>query len=301
MNKLFDKVLKISVMLAAVLSVCMMASSNSYATTYETSPYIILESYSVEGDMIVPGEQFKLIMTIKNVDDKSIAHEVVVSLTASTGILPNYQEVPQVYVGDLKPGETKTIEYGCTALDSCAPPSALFNVSITSDARNNSVTISVPVKKNTDVFTVFSANVTSEAYAGDAIVSEIRFKADEQEAFSDVSVEIYVDDQLYDINKIGSMLTGAIKTQNSTIYLYDIGEHEVEYIIKCTDSKGGVKSVEAYKGKVNVLEKKADVATNLNNNDSIVYTNSDIGIMVGCLLGAVILLGGIVFVAKRNR
>ena len=85
------------------------------AINLESSPYIMLESYEVSNEKIVPGEDFTLTLTLKNYSVSATAKNVLVDISNPAGIAPVYGTVSQTWVEEMGPGETATVSFDYTS------------------------------------------------------------------------------------------------------------------------------------------------------------------------------------------
>ena len=81
------------------------------AINLENSPYIMVESYELSDEKIVPGEDFTLSLTLKNYSVSVTARDVLVNVENPGGIAPVYGTVSQTWVDEMGPGETATVSF----------------------------------------------------------------------------------------------------------------------------------------------------------------------------------------------
>ncbi len=106
-------------------------------------PKLIIESYQVVGEQLIPGEDFTLKLTIKNTNPYVDAHNVMISYSSSNLIVyPVYGESNQSFLEKITAGETEVIELHMTVLENANTNVASVSIQMdySSDDFSNSIT-----------------------------------------------------------------------------------------------------------------------------------------------------------------
>lgn len=298
---------KLKIIIAVVGSILVFFSTllgygsiESFALDIANETSVILSSYEVSEDIIVPGEEFSLKLVLNNPSERAMARSVLVNVTTDQGVTSVYPSVTQVYVGDMGPGDSKEVDFSFVANNAYPYTSASFYVSIETSSRSNYVVVSAPVEINTDLFSIVSTSVPEEAVSGMPIASSISFRSLSNDSLSNVAMNVYVDDTKVVMGIIGNLFAGASKTQNASFFINEPGKHTVNYEMECTDADGSVHVVGVYSGTITVIEANdVDFSAVQDQVVQKVYSKRDKLIMVGGLGGCVFLVAGIVLIIKK--
>lgn len=280
--KIFRKFSSCIVVLLFVVLVACIKKTDVYAEG--GAPYVIVSSYEVTNGEIVPGEEFDISVTVKNVDSLYTASNVVVSLDTMSGINAIYPSVPQVFVGDIEPQKEKKAVFSYKVDSQYQMDTASFYAIILSDLTENSVVLSAPVKLDDSAFTVLSKNVPIEAEIGDKISTSFYFRVRGEASLNNVLMRVLVDENEMVVSSIGNVKQGAAKTQNLVFSIGEMGEHSLIVEIEGVNQNGTVQITEAYNGKINIKESSGEDNISTDNTVVNMRAKRDYLIMGGAAL-----------------
>ena len=274
----------------------------SYATELKDDSYIIVDSYEISGGEIIPGQSFEFSITLKNMSSTYEAQNVTVDIRASEGITLAYPSISQYYVGTMGPGNSQTISFKFDASESVNYGRAYFEIALSSNTRNNSVSLTVPVRKDNSMFSVLSVSVPETAISGDNITTKLYFKSVREHTLSNVVLTLYVDGEAVAESAIGNMSAGASKTRSVSFSIFDEGSYDVLLEISGMGADGEIQSLVAYSGTIEI------VASSDNDNNDTEEINTDRlfsrrekAILGGSGFIILISIVGIVLIARKYR
>ena len=119
------------------------------AINLENSPYIMVESYELSDEKIVPGEDFTLSLTLKNYSVSVTARDVLVNVENPGGIAPVYGTVSQTWVDEMGPGETATVSFDYTSSVEITGDYLDFSITMIGGSTANYITLRAPVGSDT--------------------------------------------------------------------------------------------------------------------------------------------------------
>ena len=224
-----------------------------------SDPVIVVDKYMLTEEKVVPGKEFTLTLTLKNVGRGEPAKDIIVDIANPGGISPVYGTVSQVYVDEIPVGETRDISVEYLANAAVASIYLDFNVTILADdAAPNYVTVRVPV--GTDVpFDILSDKFPESVLAGENATSVVSFVVLGDENLKDVSHVVLVDGVVYSSNTIGSLSPGANRTQNTTVAFSIPGEYNVDIVLTYMDKAEQEQRFVVSSQKITVQEQENNV------------------------------------------
>ena len=269
--------------------------------TIEYEPFVVVSSYKVSDDIIIPGKQFVLTIEVENTDKKVATRGMLMTINFPDGISTAYGSSNQIYIDSLKAGEKREIEVQMFASQYYNRSTVPFGITFISEIRTNSATVYASVQLDRSLFKVVSQSIPEEAGAGDKIAASLSFKSLLEEKLSNVVLYVYVDSDSKPVASanIGNITAGASKTQNMTFFINEKGRHTLKFELSYSNSEGIFSTAELYSGKISIGEQSED--SNLPESDIQETSISDRDKMIigGCL-GLSLLLGvGIVIIAKK--
>ena len=264
-------------------------------------PIVIVSSYKVSNDIVVPGEKFDLTLELENKDKYDASTGLLVNINFPDGITTVYPSLTQVYIDSLKPGEKRKVTFNLNASQYYQRPTIVFGVTISSETRSNYVNVFLPVELNTSPFKILSKTVPEEIEAGEKIAVSLSFKSLLDEKLSNVILSVYVDDEKKPVTtaSIGNLFAGASKTQDVTFFIYEVGKHKVRYELSYTMSEGDTSTDDIFSGDIQILEAPLENASQTSEVIDEGMTNQDKMIIIGCLGMSLLLAIGIVLIVKK--
>lgn len=298
------KLRSIAINLLGAFIVCLAVMGINKTTVIaagDSGPYIIVSSYEVSAGSIIPGEDFELSITIQNVDSLDVAKNVIVSITTLDGINTIYPSVPQIYVGDIAPNESKEVIFTYKVSSTYLLDTASFYTSIVSDDRTNSIILTAPVKLDDAAFTVLSKNIPTESAIGEKISASFYFRVRGESNLSNVVMHAYIDGEEIVTSQIGNVRQGASKTQNITFEIDSIGSHDLVFTLEGIDQDGMNRITELYNGTIDIFEMSNENMMQDSGPVVNIRARRDVFVMGGSAVLILILSVGIVLVIKKNN
>ena len=267
------------------------------------APIVVVSSYEVSDDILIPGENFILTVELENTDKNVSANNILLNLSFSDGISTIYPTLTQEYIESIEPGTKKKVQFEMVIAPYFNRPMAAFGINIAMDNRTNYVTLYAPVEMDNSLFKVYSKTIPEEAVAGEKVSLSLSFRSLLEEKLSDVNLQVFVDDgdKAIATTNIGNISVGASKTENVAFFINETGEHLIKLVLSYCTSEGEEAETELYSGKITITdatsEKTAEVAVPVETSMS----DRDKMIIVGGLgLSVVLFVGIIVMIKKYN-
>lgn len=264
-------------------------------------PFIVVSSYEISDDIIIPGKTFNLTIEVENTDTKVATKGALMTISFPDGISTAYKSSNQVYLDKLAPCEKREVMFELYASPTYSRALVPFVINITSEARSNNSTIYAHVKLDRSTFKVVAQTVPEEADAGEKIAVSFSFKSLLEEKLSNVVLSIYVDndDKPVATTNIGNISAEASKSQDLTFFINEVGRHRLRVELSFNLSEGEFSTAELYSGYIRINEAPEDSYMQLSEVKEEALTGQNKLIIAGCL-GLSALLGiGIVLIAKK--
>ena len=263
-------------------------------------PLLIVDSYKVSNDIIIPGEPFELEVEIKNTDSKVSAYGVLVNLSFPDGLNTIYPTLPQAYLEKIEPGKKDKVVFKMKASSSYSRSTALFGVNIVSGRTYNTY-IYAPAKTDTSSFKIVSKTVPLEVYAGEKISAAISFKSLIDERLSNVTFQVFVDEDeeaVYTAN-IGNISAEASKTQNVIFKINEKGNHLVKAVLTYSINGEAITSAELFSETITVGDAPQAAESQLPMMEEVSLSGKEKTIIFGCIGASLVLLFGIIVIVKK--
>ena len=267
----------------------------------EYEPFIVVSSYEVSDDIIIPGKNFNLTIEVENTDPKVATRGALMTIGFPDGISTAYGSSNQIFLDKLAPGEKREVTFELYASPGYSRSLVPFVITITSEVRSISSTIYAHVELDRSSFKVVSQTVPEEADAGEKIAVSFSFKSLLEEKLSNVVLLVYVDNDEKPLasTNIGNISVGASKSQDLTFFISEVGRHRLRVELSFNLSEGEFSTAELYSGYIRINEASEESYMQINESQKEALTIQNKLIIVGCL-GLSVLLGiGIVLIAKK--
>ena len=267
----------------------------------EYEPFIVVSSYKVSDDIIIPGNNFSLTIEVENTDPKVATRGELMSIGFPDGISTAYGSSNQIFLDKLAPGEKREVTFELYASPGYSRSLVPFVITITSEVRSISSTIYAHVELDRSTFKVVSQAVPEEADAGEKIAVSFLFKSLLEEKLSNVVLSVYVDndDKPVASTNIGNISVGASKSQDLTFFISEVGRHRLRVELSFNLSEGEYSTAELYSGYIRINEASEESYMQIGDAKEEALTVKNKMIIAGCL-GLSVLLGiGIVLIAKK--
>lgn len=178
MNKVGKKIIVCLNLLIIMLFTVFGAIPAFAAEEEKESALVYVIGYEVPGGAIVPGSDFTLILTVKNVSSRAMADDVVLSVTNPAGVAPEYGTVSTAYVGILFAGDTARVPLKYTANANMSVEELKFSVNVICDGGTtiNEVRVPVVLKEKAQVFVAGYEASTQEVALGSDFTLTVKLK-----------------------------------------------------------------------------------------------------------------------------
>lgn len=275
-------------------------------TTEWNSPGLLIDKYSVTEGKIIPGRPFTLTLQIKNYGGAD-ADNLILNVSNPKGVSPVYGTVSQIYIGDIKSGETKEVKIDYDSYTSITSDYLDFVVGVASLTYSNYVNMSIPVSTDSP-FSISSVNGPENVFTNQKSTYSVTFKVIGNDNVSGVSVILSVDGQVVGENNIGILTPGTTKTQNISTQFDTPGEYHVEQVITYVDGNGVTQMMLAKSTQVLVSESETVIVTptpqpngttDQNKNESVLGSKAYVLVLSGAML--LVLLIMVVILVKKKK
>lgn len=265
---------------------------------------LVIESYEVEGDAVLPGNEFEITLTIKNTNSDLDAKDVVLSAVNNQGIaFPVDGASNQTYVGDIEAGAASQVVVPMRVSENATSQEIVvvqfyltysdeFSIDITKESY-----ITIPLKQNCSA-SIVRLSLSDYCYVGKNSILSSEIINDGTVAAKDVNLHITLADGKEFVYSIGDMDGGLTKYFDHTISMSQAGEQVITAYLTYTDEAGNSLGSEKTDYQIRVLEgsqTKSDLQ-----NGSLSGTNNQT-IMVSVILVVVALVIIFVFHKRDTR
>ena len=240
-----------------LLLVLMLAIPNTvYAVDFNPdawveSAHVIVESYSITNERIIPGEPFVLTLVLTNASSRMTARDTLVEITNPGGVAPEYGKVAEFFVGDLAPGESYTLELKYNSWTSINADTLDFYVTVASADRSHTTTLRIPAGAE-EPFAVLSLEIPSSGKQWESLSTSLTFKVLGEKNVKDVAYVVSVDGEEVVDSSIGIMKPGATKTSAVAFTIQEAGQHTIEVSLRYADEAGQLHYMEAGKQTITI-------------------------------------------------
>lgn len=242
---------------------------NVEASEVLTGPMVVVDSYQVTNEKIVPGEDFTLSLVLKNYNMNEAADEVLLDISNPVGVAPVYGTVSQIYVGDIGPGESKEIDIEYNSWTTITGDTLDFYVTIVTSVNQNYITLRIPAGSDSP-FSILGSNVPTEIAANSLATFSLTFKVLGEENVGNVALILSYNGEVISRSQIGALTPGTTKAQQLSTYFAQAGDYALELGLEYVDDAGQTQTVNVMTTMLSVTDAD-DVNTG---NDS--YTGNDI-------------------------
>lgn len=275
---------------------------DTFADDYAGEPYIIVDSYEVSGGSVAIGNQATLTVVLANPSESLTARSVMVNISTSSGVYMVYPNIPQTYIGDIAPLEKKTISFDFEVSADYYYSKADFYITISSETRSNYVVATAPIKSDDRVITAISNNIPNQIIAGESVSISVYLKSLSSDNLRNVVMNVFADGENISSSPIGTLYSEATKTQNASFVISEVGTHSLRIEVDCMDVEGKSHTNEIYTGSIKAVDENGEnIVVEPSTSYQSGYSKKDMLIMLSCGVGVLILIAGIVFVAKKNK
>lgn len=207
----------------------------------EEAPFIVVEKYELSHERVVPGMGFTLTLYVKNNSVYRTVQQVLLDVSNPVGVTPVYGTVTQLYLGDMKPGESRVVTFKYDAWSSINTSALSFNVSLVAAGKTNRVEVRVPTGLD-NIFHVMAVNGANKVYVGDKTSVSVNFRVLGDENVSNVVLRVDCDGETVGTSQVGSLTAGTTKTQSVSFQMSHVGNYTAEFYMEYLGADGQTKS-----------------------------------------------------------
>lgn len=269
----------------------------------EEAPYIVVERYELSHERIVPGMGFTLKLHIKNNSVYRTVQQVLLDVANPVGVTPVYGTVTQLYLGDMKPGESRVVAFEYDAWSSINTSALSFNVSLVAAGKTNRVEVRVPTGID-NIFLVMATNGTNTVYIGEKSSVSLNFRVLGDENVSNVVLRVDCNGETVGTSQVGSLTAGTTKTQSVSFQMSRVGSYTAEFYMEYLGEDGQMKSefLGTKEFEVKQMEGQSSKAPSQGGNTTEpepVNTNEYILVLSGVLILLIFIVSAIILKKKR--
>lgn len=273
------------------------------AINLESSPYIMLESYEISNEKIVPGEDFTLTLTLKNYSVSATAKNVLVDISNPAGIAPVYGTVSQTWVEEMGPGETATVSFDYTSSMDITGDYLDFYITMVGEVTNY-ITLRAPVGSDSP-FSVLAVSIPEQLGVKSISSASVSFRVLGDENVRNVAMEFILNGESVSKSSIGILTAGTTRTQSISVTGFAPGQFNAELILYYDDETDQTQSVVVGSAIVDVIN---DIETDVVQEETteIVDANddsrSDDIVLLG--VGGILILGiftVVLLIARKKK
>ncbi len=273
------------------------------AINLESSPYIMLESYEISNEKIVPGEDFTLTLTLKNYSVSATAKNVLVDISNPAGIAPAYGTVSQTWVEEMGPGETATVSFDYTSSMDITGDYLDFYITMVGEVTNY-ITLRAPVGSDSP-FSVLAVSIPEQLGVNSISSASVSFRVLGDENVRNVAMEFILNGESVSKSSIGILTAGTTRTQSISVTGFAPGQFNAELILYYDDETDQTQSVVVGSAIVDVIN---DIETDVVQEETteIVDANddsrSDDIVLLG--VGGILILGiftVVLLIARKKK
>lgn len=222
------------------------------AINLESSPYIMVESYELSNEKIIPGVDFTLTITLKNYSLSASAKNVLVDISNPAGIAPVYGTVSQTWVEKMGPGETATVSFDYTSSMDIKGDYLDFYVTMVGEVTNY-ITMRVPVGSDSP-FSVLAVNIPEQIGISGNSSASVSFRVLGDENVRNVALEFTLDGEPISKSSVGILTAGTTRTQSISVAGIAPGRFNASLILYYDDEVDQTQSVIVGSATVEVID-----------------------------------------------
>lgn len=275
---------------------------NVEASEMLTGPMVVVDSYQVTNEKIVPGEDFTLTLVLKNYNMNEAADEVLLDISNPAGVAPVYGTVSQIYVGDIGPGESKEIDIEYNSWTSITGDTLDFYVTIVTSVNQNYITLRVPAGSDSP-FSILGSNVPAEVAANELANFSLTFKVLGEENVGNVALALIYNGEVISRSQIGALTPGTTKTQQLSTYFAQTGDYTLDLGLEYVDDAGLTQTATVMTTTISVVDKgDSEVGNDPYTGGTIVDNGGDNLLLLGVsgiLILAIFLI--VITMVKKNK
>jgi hypothetical protein len=303
--KKMAKKLLLVLILTTVVPLNIEAKKDGYSNA---KPRIVIDSYTITDDAIVPGEEFDLQLVLYNPGRVYSANNILLTFTNSAdSISVVYPNSDQVYIESIAPGKKENITIRLKASAEIKTEAVKFSVNAVyaddeTSSNMNEMSISLPVTKSSK-FEIQNVSIQEEVYTGAKTRAHITYKNSGSDNFYNVTMHIEGDaletSQQY---SLGSLIAGKVSYAEAYIEFTKVGTQSINIYFTYEDIKGTEYTTEPYISEVELHKnsEKTDIKADEEFHNESNNTGGFIGKTV-ILAGSIVMGVAVLALIKKYR
>lgn len=294
--KKIAKVLLFVLILTTVTPLRVEAKKDGYS---DAKPRIVIDSFKVTDDAIVPGEEFDLQLELYNPGRVYSANNILLTFTNNPDTISVvYPNSDQLYIESIEPGKKENVTIRLKASSEIKTETVKFEVnSVFADAETSSnlnyMSIALPVTKSSK-FEIQNVSIQEEVYKGAKTRAHITYKNSGSDNFYNVTM--HIEGEALDSSQqysLGSLIAGKVSYAEAYIEFVQMGKQSINIYFTYEDIKGNQYTTEPYVSEVELIEhseeteKPYEAIDNASNNTRTIFGKGFILvgiIVVGCFI-----------------
>lgn len=272
--------------------------------TGEANPRLLVESYTITDDEVKPGEEFELILKIRNTSLFYDTYSVVVMVTDETGsVYPIYGSSDQRYIERVYARNSWDITIPLKAIDNIDLDTIPLKVTITYndnyfiEKQVNYTMINLPVRL-TGALNVVTCGVPNTTTRGTKARINTTYENNGTRALYNVTMNVSGGDAFSPISTNLYSIGGGDR-KNAEVYLdcYEIGEMPIEIYFSYEDEQGEVYQTEKMQYKISVKE----AGSSEFDNTEVVIVGGSVNSITFVLMAAIVIIAIVILLLVRKR
>ena len=221
---------------------------------------IIVESFSISQEAVVPGEEFELKLNVKNASDTAPVKSVLMTFSNDVqSVFTVYGQSDQVYIEDIAPKQVREVTLKLKAAENLVDTSVKFTLDFVyedqvSSENQNKSSIQLPVT-TTSKFEIQNVSFPDKVYAGGKTRMRITYKNTGADDFYNITMNVTSnggeDTEQY---SLGSLVAGKVSYAEMYISLINSGEQDVVISFSYEDIEGNKFATGEFNQKVTAVE-----------------------------------------------
>ncbi|SFB18972.1 hypothetical protein SAMN05216249_11245 [Acetitomaculum ruminis DSM 5522] len=214
---------------------------------------VLVTSYSLSNDKIIPGKRFTLTFTIRNYSVNVPAEGVKILVVNPDGVAPVYGTISEAYVGNIAPNQSVDVAFNYDSWSSINTDTINFQVMLTTSTAQDQFILTAPV--GTDApFSVNTVTIPEEAGTDTPANIQTSFSIVGSDSVSNIEISVEGEGIETISNNIGLLAAGKSKNLTIPVEFTKAGSYEVTVYISYTDTEGATQKVALQTGTIKVTQ-----------------------------------------------
>lgn len=265
-----------------------------------TKARVVMESFVVSDDMVVPGENFDLSFTLRNPSKVNSVDSVVLTFTNDIELVsPVYGQPDQIYIDSIPAGGMKNVKVTLKAADQILTSSIKFDIDVTYadlESSNNldKISIQLPVTTKSK-FEIQNVSFPQKVYAGTKTRMHITYKNAGVDDLYNITMNIESANAGNNQQvSLGSLIAGKVSYAEAYVDFKNIGEQVAKITFTYEDVEGNKYTTDPYEATFTALDSTQEDSI-IPNHAGSTKNNGSINIVKIVLVLTIIAMGGVVW------